>query len=84
LALDFLWLLLVLLGWAALICVYVAPTVVAFRRNVVNKWSVGVINILLGWTLIGWAVALAMAVRTEKVPKHLIPVVRDQGRYSRR
>ncbi len=47
--------------------VYVVPTIIAFDRNVVNKWSVAVINVLLGWTLVGWAVALAMAVRTQTV-----------------
>lgn len=42
---------------------YFAPAIVALNRKVANKWSVLVINALLGWTLIGWAVALAMAVR---------------------
>lgn len=44
---------------------YFLPTIVALDRDVVNKWSVVVINVLLGWTLIGWAVALAMAFRTQ-------------------
>ena len=43
--------------------VYFVPTLVAMIREVPNRWSVVVINALLGWTLIGWAVALAMAVR---------------------
>lgn len=43
--------------------VYLIPTVVAFARGVPSPWSVAVINVLLGWTLIGWAVALALAVR---------------------
>ena len=51
-----------------LIGVYFAPTLIALDRHVVNKWSVLVINLLLGWTLIGWAVALAMAVRTQREP----------------
>lgn len=45
---------------------YVIPTIVAFRRGVPSPWSVAVINILLGWTLIGWAIALAMAARDPK------------------
>ena len=54
----------------ALVGLYFAPTFISFHREVANKWSVVVINVLLGWTLIGWAVALAMAVRdqTRKVP----------------
>lgn len=42
---------------------YFLPAIVAARRNVPSVGSVVVINLLLGWTLIGWAVALAMAFR---------------------
>jgi hypothetical protein len=44
--------------------VYFAPSAVAFIRKVPNTWSIVVLNLFLGWTLIGWVVALAMAVRT--------------------
>lgn len=47
---------------------YFLPTIVGATRKVVNVGSVFAINLLLGWTLIGWAVALAMAVRTN--PPH--------------
>ena len=53
---------------AILLGLYLLPTWVALNRGVVNKWSVVVINVLLGWTLIGWVVALAMAVRTQREP----------------
>jgi hypothetical protein len=43
---------------------YFLPTIVAVARKVTNQGSVAVINIFLGWTLIGWVVALAMACRT--------------------
>ena len=46
------------LGLAA----YFAPTFIAIRRRIPNDTSVAVINLFLGWTLIGWVVALAMAV----------------------
>jgi membrane protease subunit (stomatin/prohibitin family) len=46
------------------ICVYFIPSFVAVTRKVTNSGSVFVINLLLGWTLVGWAVALAMAVKT--------------------
>lgn len=52
-----LWLLALIVG------LYFIPTIIATQRDVPNKWSVAVINTLLGWTLIGWAIALAMAVR---------------------
>lgn len=47
------------------LAIYFLPAIVALYRKVANKWSVVVINALLGWTLIGWAVALAMAVRDQ-------------------
>src|SRR5712692_10081460 len=40
---------------------YFIPTIVAVIRKVPNIGSVIVINLLLGWTLVGWVVALAMA-----------------------
>jgi hypothetical protein len=43
---------------------YLLPTIIASSRHVRNVGSVAVINLFLGWTLIGWVVALAMAVRT--------------------
>ena len=50
-----------------LMLLYFVPTVVALYRETPNKGSTIVVNIFLGWTLIGWVVALAMAFgRTEK------------------
>ena len=40
------------------------PTIVGVIRKVPNLGSIIVINIFLGWSLIGWVVALAMAART--------------------
>ena len=44
--------------------VYFLPTLVAWNRHVPSAGSVFVLNLFLGWTLIGWVVALAMASRT--------------------
>ncbi len=51
---------------AVAVGLYFAPTIVAFRRHVSSPWSVAVLNVFLGWTLVGWVVALAMAARTVK------------------
>jgi hypothetical protein len=40
---------------------YFFPSIVAGRRGHHNTTSVFVVNLFLGWTLIGWVVALAMA-----------------------
>lgn len=46
------------------IACYLAPGIVASVRHVPNAGSVWIINVLLGWTLVGWAIALAMACRS--------------------
>lgn len=43
---------------------YFIPTIVAYVRKVTNVGSVFVINLFLGWTFVGWIVALAMSVKT--------------------
>lgn len=47
-----------------LLGLYLLPTFIALDRKVPHTGSVVVINLFLGWTLIGWVVALAMAART--------------------
>jgi len=47
-----------------LLFVYFLPSLIAGRRKVPNAGSVFVLNLFLGWTLIGWVIALSMAVRT--------------------
>lgn len=44
---------------------YFIPTIVAAVRQVPNLGSVIVINLFLGWSIIGWVVALAMAARSK-------------------
>jgi hypothetical protein len=48
----------------ASIAAYWAPTIVAAIRHIPNTGSVAVINGFLGWTIVGWVVALAMACRS--------------------
>lgn len=43
---------------------YFLPLVIAASRHVPNVGSVAVVNLFLGWTFIGWVVALAMACRS--------------------
>lgn len=49
-----------------IVLAYFLPTVIAFVRGVPNKGSVLVLNLFLGWTLVGWVVALAMAARSNQ------------------
>lgn len=54
---------------AAVTCalpLYVLPLIVAYLRGAPDRASVAVINVLLGWTYLGWAAALALAVRDRR------------------
>jgi hypothetical protein len=46
------------------VALYLLPVLVGWARRVPDIGSVAVINILLGWTLVGWVVALALALRS--------------------
>ena len=45
---------------------YFLPAVIGGLRRVRGLGSVVVVNVFLGWTVIGWIVALAMAFRSTK------------------
>jgi hypothetical protein len=47
--------------------VYFLPTFVAVTRDHSNIRWIAVVNFLLGWSLVGWAVALAMATKKTSV-----------------
>lgn len=54
---------------------YFLPTIIAWARKVTNVGSVFVVNFFLGWTFVGWIVALAMAVKTRLPPSSSNQVV---------
>lgn len=43
---------------------YVAPMTIAFMRGHPNLASIFVVNVFLGWTFVGWVVAMAWSVST--------------------
>ena len=45
---------------------YMAPWAVAAVRDV-KHWGVFWVNLLLGWTIIGWIVALVMSLRAQRL-----------------
>jgi hypothetical protein len=47
--------------FAAIVGAYFLPTIVAAGRHHHNVATVAIVNVFLGWTFIGWVVALAMA-----------------------
>jgi hypothetical protein len=52
------------LAIVALVALYLLPTLVALARRIPGVAAIAVINILLGWSFIGWVIALALAVRS--------------------
>lgn len=50
-----------LVGLAVVVLLYFVPSIVAGSRHTINTGAVVVINLFLGWTFIGWVIALAMA-----------------------
>jgi hypothetical protein len=54
----------VVVAFILLTALYFVPSIVGYVRKVPNIGSVVVINVFLGWSLIGWVVALAMAARS--------------------
>lgn len=48
------------------ICIlYLVPVLLAYDRKHKDVASIGVVNVLLGWTIIGWVVALAWALKSK-------------------
>jgi len=45
---------------------YLLPWMVAALRGTSHHWSVFWVNLLLGWTVVGWVVALVMAMRAHR------------------
>lgn len=45
---------------------YMLPTIVAIGRQQSNMNAIGVLNLFLGWTFIGWVVALVWAMTKSK------------------
>ncbi len=41
--------------------IYLIPTVVASQRHHNNSGAIGALNIFLGWTFLGWVIALVWA-----------------------
>lgn len=48
---------------------YFAPSVVAFERDQDNATAILALNLLLGWLLIPWVIALVWALSNKRAPK---------------
>ena len=71
-AVDVLVLVMAVLMVAIFVGLYLLPSIVAAKRQVPNAGPIVVVNVFLGWTLIGWVIALALAVRD--LPQRTTPI----------
>ncbi len=46
---------------------YFLPVAIAFNRRRANTGAIFALNLFLGWSLIGWVVALVWALKEEQV-----------------
>jgi T4 superinfection immunity protein len=46
---------------------YLLPTIIAVMRKKENAGAIAIVNLLLGWTFIGWVIALVWSVSTQMV-----------------
>ncbi len=51
-----------------LLCLYFVPTIVALQRVHHQLSAILIVNVFLGWTLLGWVIALAMAFSAVESP----------------
>ena len=59
------------------IAVYLVPSMIATVRGHDSALAIVVLNILLGWTFIGWVIALVWALSN---PRKIIVVTRERDR----
>jgi len=64
----------------AAIALYFVPTIIAFVRNKSNKVPILVLNLFLGWSLIGWVVSLVWALSQDQKPM-IVQQTFHQGSY---
>ena len=59
----------IVLAWIAAVLTfgYMLPWAIAATRGRSNQAAIGIIDLLLGWTFVGWIVALVMACQAHQV-----------------
>jgi hypothetical protein len=51
-------------GAVLAVCLYFLPSIIGYKKK--NFMAIFLLNLLLGWTFIGWVAALVWAVMVEK------------------
>lgn len=67
-----------------IVVIYLLPTIVAIVRSRTNTGSILVVNLFLGWTLIGWVAALAWSVaHDDSQVQRKDPAYQNQSRIEK-
>ena len=62
-----------------LIAMYWLPTIIAVVRRTPSALGVAALNFFLGWTIIGWIVALVIALAA--YPAERVVIIEGRARY---
>lgn len=52
------------------LAIYLLPSMIAYSNNKYNKGTILLINILIGWSIIGWFIALFMSISRNR--QHIV------------
>ncbi len=64
-----------LLALGVILVLYFVPYVVAKQNKKENSQAIGALNLFLGWTLVGWVVALVWAMSKDPKASQTVPPV---------
>lgn len=55
------------------LALYFLPTIIAAARQHPNQWPILFVNLLFGWTILGWLAAVLWAISGTGSPLHARP-----------
>ena len=61
--------LLVMVSLIVGVVLYFLPTIIVVKRQTANVTPIVLVNLLLGWTVIGWIIALIWSLSAQGVPQ---------------
>jgi hypothetical protein len=61
-----------LLLYLCLLLLYFIPSIVAFSNKKSNTTAILILNFFLGWSFIGWIIALVWAVSKDNKPQNIV------------
>lgn len=68
-----------LIGFVFLVGLYFLPTIIGVARHKKNALAIGALNFFLGWSFIGWIVALVWALAADQPYQNVINVSQNVG-----